>query len=155
MTMTIETQSMLVISESATQTDTSTSANATVGVATSSSDAQPPDNAALIGGIVGGVVALILVVGVVTFLVARSRRRGNGEPNSNAALQSVRHNSDSGAGAAPRGSNYAPLALSPPNNYGVAAPHQSQNYDAWSTREDIYGKPSRNGTDYEDFSKVN
>jgi hypothetical protein len=42
------------------------------------STAQAPDsNAALIGGIVGGIVALLLVVGLIAFFVARSRRNVN------------------------------------------------------------------------------
>jgi hypothetical protein len=43
----------------------------------------PDDNAALIGGIVGGIVALLLVGGLIAFLVARSRRSHNHEDNSN------------------------------------------------------------------------
>jgi hypothetical protein len=40
-----------------------------------SNDAQPPDdNIALIGGIVGGFVALFLVGGLIAFFVVRSRR---------------------------------------------------------------------------------
>lgn len=35
------------------------------------------DNAALIGGIVGGVVALLLIGGLIAFLVVRSRRSVN------------------------------------------------------------------------------
>jgi hypothetical protein len=50
-----------------------------------SSDAQPSnDNAALIGGIVGGVVALLLVGGLIAFLVARNRRNVNQQDNNNA-----------------------------------------------------------------------
>lgn len=37
--------------------------------------AQPENNAALIGGIVGGIVALILAGGLIAFVVTRSRRR--------------------------------------------------------------------------------
>jgi predicted lipid-binding transport protein (Tim44 family) len=51
------------------------STNATAGVATPSSDTQPSnDNAALIGGIVGGIVALLLVGGLIAFLVARTEQ---------------------------------------------------------------------------------
>jgi hypothetical protein len=59
--------------------------NATAGVATPSSDAQPSnDNAALIGGVVGGVVALLLIGGLIAFLVARNRRSVNQLDNNNA-----------------------------------------------------------------------
>jgi hypothetical protein len=51
--------------------------NATSDVAISSTDAQLPDNAALIGGIVGGIIALLLVGGLIAFVVARNRRRDN------------------------------------------------------------------------------
>jgi hypothetical protein len=55
--------------------EASSPTNGTVDVATPSSDAQPPDdNIALIGGIVGGVVALLLIGGLVACLVARHRR---------------------------------------------------------------------------------
>jgi beta-lactamase regulating signal transducer with metallopeptidase domain len=61
------------------------STNATAGVATPSSDTQPSnDNAALIGGIVGGIVALLLVGGLIAFLVARNRRNANEQDNNKA-----------------------------------------------------------------------
>jgi hypothetical protein len=61
----------------------SLSTNATAGVERPSSDAQPSnDNAALIGGIVGGVVALLLVGGLIAFLVARNRRNANQQDNN-------------------------------------------------------------------------
>jgi hypothetical protein len=119
------------------------------------------DDAALIGGIAGGVVALLLVGGLIAFFVARSRQSAKkGEPNDNgAALQPVRQNVSNNdirddASASHR-SNYDAIALSAPaeNNYGVG--NLEQNYDAWSTKDDNYAKPSLNRTDYEDFTKVN
>jgi hypothetical protein len=120
--------------------------NATAVVVTPSSDAQSSDdNAALIGGIVGGVFALLLIGGLVAFLVARSRRGEKDHPNSDAALQSVRQSMPSNdvhdAGVA-RGSDYGALSIGPP-----------QNYDAWSNKDD-YAKPSPNRTHYEDFTKI-
>jgi hypothetical protein len=47
-----------------------------VNVATPSTDAQSSDdNSALIGGIVGGVLGLLLVGGLIAFLVARRTRK--------------------------------------------------------------------------------
>jgi hypothetical protein len=120
----------------------------------------PDDNAALIGGIVGGAVALLLIGGLIAFFVARSRRSAKDEPNNNgAALQPVRqsdmHDAGARAGATSRHSNYDSFALSAPeNDYGNG--DIDQNYDAWSTKENNYAKPkpSANRTDYEDFTKV-
>jgi hypothetical protein len=49
------------------------------------------DNVALIGGIVGGIVALFVVGGLIAFLVTRSQRRRESasKPNNDAALQAV------------------------------------------------------------------
>jgi hypothetical protein len=117
------------------------STNATAGVATPSTEASN-DNAALIGGIVGGVVALLLIGGLIAFLVARSRRREKDHPNNDAALHSVRQSMPSNDARA-RENDYGAISLGPP-----------QNYDAWSTKDDNYGKPSTNRTDYEDFTKI-
>jgi hypothetical protein len=146
------------ISASVTQAETSTPTNGTAGVATASTSAHLSEvNAALIGGIVGGIVALILVGGLIVFLVARSRRRrGNGEPNGDAALQSV-----GGQSAPTNGVHDAGVALQrktseslsssrPDSNYGVIP---SQQYDAW-TKLDNFATPSPQGTDYEDFTKI-
>jgi hypothetical protein len=45
---------------------------------------EPDSNAALIGGIVGGMAALILIVGLIAFIVLRSRRSSNHPDNNNA-----------------------------------------------------------------------
>ena len=60
--------------------DTSTSKIGTADVVVPSTDAESND--ALIGGIVGGIVALLLVVGLIAFLVARSRRNVNHQVKS-------------------------------------------------------------------------
>jgi hypothetical protein len=114
------------------------------------------DNAALIGGIVGGVVALLLIGGLIAFLVARSRRRGgNGEPNNKgASLQPVRPSDVMrDTGVASQQSVYEALALNPPeSNYGVINP--PQNYANWATTQDNFAKPAPNRTEYEDFTQV-
>jgi hypothetical protein len=70
------------ILESATQASTATLA--TAGVATPSTDAHAPDDsAALIGGIVGSVVALLLFCGLTAFVLARTRRNVNHDDNIN------------------------------------------------------------------------
>jgi hypothetical protein len=108
----------------------------------------------LIGGIVGGIVALLLIGigGLIVCLVARSRRRGKDEPNNGAQLQSVDGAHDD-LGASQH-NNFDTLPQSPPrSNYGVIVP--PQNYDAWSAANDNnYAKPSPNSTDYEDFTKI-
>jgi hypothetical protein len=112
------------------------------------------DNSALIGGIVGGVVGLLLIGGLIAFLVVRSRRTaaGNGEANNGAALQSKNGMRDAGAAQHRNDTNYA--ALPPENEYGVVGVAPPHNYDAWSDKGHNYAKPSPNGTDYEDFTKV-
>jgi hypothetical protein len=121
--------------------------NATAVVVTPFNNAQPSDdNAVLIGGIVGGIVALLLIGGLIACLVARSRRRLKDHPNNDAALQSVRQsmpNNDVRDGGTARENYGAVGSLGPP-----------QNYDAWSNNDNNYGKPSANRTDYEDFTKI-
>jgi hypothetical protein len=116
----------------------------------------------VVGGIVAGVVALVLVVagGLIAFLVARSRG-GKDEANNDAALQSRQSLPSVGdAGAAShdsrsRSSNYEALALSPhESNYGVVGVAPPQNYDAWSDKLGDNFSPSPDRTDYEDFTKV-
>jgi hypothetical protein len=145
-----QTSPMTASAASATQLDTET--NATAGVATLPTDAaSSEDNGALIGGIVGGIIALLLVGGLVAFLVARSRRHG--EPNNDAALQSVwstdmREAVDTGT--AVHRSNYDTLALSPPEkNYGLLNLGAPPQYNALPAIEDVYMKPSPNHTEYE------
>jgi hypothetical protein len=69
-------------------------------VTTPSSDAQPSDdNAALIGGIVGGVVALLLIGGLIAFIALRSRRN---------VTQNDSHNAMTTTSATPTLSNVVP-----------------------------------------------
>jgi hypothetical protein len=90
--------------------ETSTPANGTAGVAPSTEPSN--DNAALIGGIVGGVVALLLVGGLIAFFVARNRRQRKGEPTKGAMLQSVRPTN-----------NGVNMPNSPESNYGIIGPN--------------------------------
>jgi hypothetical protein len=115
------------------------STNGAASVATPSTDSIGDGDTPLIGGIVGGIVALLLIGGLIAFLVARSRRRAKDHPNNDAALQSVRQSMPSNA----RESDYSAISLGPP-----------QKYDSWSTKDENYGKPSANRTDYEDFTKI-
>jgi hypothetical protein len=149
--VTIQTLSSLVISSNSTQVTNATAIVATVPVPTDPLPSDSVDSAALIGGIVGGVVGLLLIGGLIAFLVTRSRRRAKGEPSNNAALQSVRQSMSNNAGAgvaSQRSSNYEPLPLSP-------NPSQ-HNYVAWSSEENGYAKPSPNRSEYEygDFAKA-
>jgi hypothetical protein len=105
-------------------------------------------DAALVGGIVGGVVALLLVGGLIALFAARRRRHGNGDPNKNSNMP----NSDKqNAGVALHTSNYESLALRE-NSYGAIVLSPPQNYVEWSNKDDNYAKPSpAKGTAYEDF----
>jgi hypothetical protein len=130
---------------------------ATLSTNTNALPSDVNDNIALIGGIVGGIVGLLLVGGLIAFLVTRSRRPANDEPNNDAALQSVRPNNDPRhAGVASHRTNYDSLILSAPeNSYVDVAISPPKNYDAWSANDDSYAaRPSPNHTDYEDFTKV-
>jgi hypothetical protein len=86
-----QTSSMTATTASGSQMEpsTSTSTNATASVASPSDSV---NNGALIGGIVGGIVALLLIGGLTAFLVMRSRRpkidgsdEGNAMANRSAA----------------------------------------------------------------------
>lgn len=52
--------------------------------------AEMPTNAALIGGVLGGVVALLLVVGVIAFIVMRTRRLKQNQEVGENAMQTTR-----------------------------------------------------------------
>jgi hypothetical protein len=61
----------------------SLSANAVEATTTVSMTDTFEDNAALIGGIVGGIVTLLLIVGLIAFFVSRrNRRRSNNSPQA-------------------------------------------------------------------------
>lgn len=117
-------------------------------------DAQPFERA-LVGGMVGTIIALILVGGLIAFIMSRKRRRGNAEPNSDAPQSAPQSMPSNGVHEAHRNNNYIDLPLGPPeNNYGEVQIGPPQNYDEWSTKGENYGKPPPNRTDYEDFTKV-
>lgn len=136
--------SPLETATNATQADTSTRTTDTAagGIAGAPTDALPADSAesaALIGGIFGGLFALLLVGGLVAFALTRSRRRGIDEPN-NSALWSVHMSNQGvhGAGVASNRSDYDSL------------PPPPQNYNPLPAVRDIYAKPrSPNCTEYE------
>jgi hypothetical protein len=100
-------------------------------------ETQPSDdNIALIGGIVGGIVALILIVGVIAFIVARNRKAKESQGHS---LQS----SPPAPGSAlvqPSNSNYDRINIQPTSNSNYAAravesPTQPSHYDALRPNE--------------------
>lgn len=86
----------------------------------------PQVSATTIGGIVGGIGALLLCGGLIALIVARNRRNGSaGQRNETAGaqLQSASH------------SNYGPVpvvANPPPNRYSELAVSPPDTYDAWS-----------------------
>jgi hypothetical protein len=88
------------------------------------STSEPDSNAALIGGIVGGIVALLLIGGLIAFLVARSRRNLNHHDN---AIQIT--------STTPTQNNYNRIGI-PKNNYNDRIQASSrQNYDSLTPRE--------------------
>jgi predicted lipid-binding transport protein (Tim44 family) len=69
------------------------------------------DNIALIGGVVGGVVALLIVVGVIAFIVSRNRRKvANNQPR-------VQQNDVSMAPAQASASNYGRISTRPASSH--------------------------------------
>jgi hypothetical protein len=100
----------------------------------------------MIGGIVGGVIAVLVFAGLIAVFVARGRRRDSGQPNNDAALQSR----DAGAASRPRLSIYAPFTPRPlENKYDVVPELPAQLYDAAPSAADIYTKPSPRPSEYE------
>jgi hypothetical protein len=88
----------------------------------------PDDNAALIGGIVGGIVALILIGGLIAFLVVVRSRNLNHDNNSNAMTSTT-----------PTPSNYNRIPTKNTNyndRIGVAVDASSgKHYDALASNE--------------------
>lgn len=73
------------------------------------------DNTALIGGIVGGILALVLIAGVIAFIVMRNRR----------------------AKSQQRGDDGHSLQASPDNNYNRIAPTTNEYQDVCDVRATI------------------
>jgi predicted lipid-binding transport protein (Tim44 family) len=95
------------------------------------------DNTALIGGVVGGVVALFLIIGLIAFIVSRNRRKV-----ANKQDQPSNRNDVSMAPAQASSSNYGKINVQPAsnhydesffvlanNNYGIVANANQTNYD--------------------------
>jgi predicted permease len=94
---------------------------------TAGSTTQPPDNAALIGGIVGAVVALLLVGILIAFLVVRSRRNANHQDNSATAsttAASAESNYDRIPTKISDYSDHVGVDESPRNHYDALTPNE-------------------------------
>jgi hypothetical protein len=106
------------------------------------------DNAALIGGIVGGVVALLLIVGVIAFIMSRKRHHAQDQPSNRSDVsmaptqvsssnygkinvQSASNDYDeSFLKHSPTNQNYDDAGvLTNNNNYGIVANANQTNYD--------------------------
>jgi type II secretory pathway pseudopilin PulG len=93
----------------------------------------PDDNSALIGGIVGGAIALLLLGALIAFCVARSRRNRKVQQEDNSTghiastLQSTR--SEYGRIVANNPNNdYADVPIVPPSNYDTLGRHQTADH---------------------------
>lgn len=131
----------------------------------------PDDTAALIGGVVGGIVAFLLGCGLIAFLVARSRRRGKGAASNDTVLQSagarLSNNDARESIVAPNigsydsflpssteitygevpGANNIDVITSPsPETYGVLPTKKKEQYQVGT-----YTKPNHTGTGYGDL----
>jgi hypothetical protein len=90
-----------------------------------------PDNTALIGGVVGGVVALLIVVGVIAFIVMRNRK-------ATANQQSTNDGHSLSPPAQPSKSNYDRIDIPSPSHYSERANVQSpaqNHYDSLNAGE--------------------
>jgi ATP-dependent Zn protease len=82
------------LTSSMSTTSNATTTNATTAIVMTTNVTQAPVSAnnksVLIGGIVGGIVALLLIIGLIAFIVGRGRRRANdGQNDNDAPLQSI------------------------------------------------------------------
>jgi len=102
------------------------------------------NNSALIGGIVGGAVALILVGALIVFFVLRSRKaRQDSNADQNAhATQSIR--------APPN--NYGQLSIVQSAGYSEIPTKPPTNYDNWA--DDTTDVELEQRSRYEDFSQI-
>jgi hypothetical protein len=112
----------------------------------------PEDNAALIGGIVGGAVALLLIGALIAFCVVRSRRNGKGQADVDPNAQALQSRSPSNYGRIdgisgtannPASSTYVDVVVGPPANY-----------DAWSDPNDYADTGVADRNHYDDFTKI-
>jgi hypothetical protein len=108
------------------------------------------DNTALIGGIVGGVVALLIVVGVIAFIImSRNRHEAQDQPSNRSDVSMVPAQASS--------SNYGKINVQPASNvYDESFLKHSpatQNYDdAGVLTNNNYGIANANQTNYDDPS---
>lgn len=126
---------------SAVTTNSSAAVESTTLGASAMTDTQSSNgNISLIGGIVGGVVALLLIVGVIAFFVVARNRRNSARPanQNDVALASAHVRASSSHygkfNAEPVASGYC---SSPPSNYddpSVLANNISSNYVIVSTK---------------------
>jgi hypothetical protein len=92
------------------------------------------DNTALIGGIVGGVVALLIVVGVIAFIVMRNRKAKADQRSTNDGHSL----SPPAVLAQPSNSNYDRIDIPSPSHYSEKANVQSptqNHYDSLKASE--------------------
>jgi hypothetical protein len=94
-----------------------------------SEPSQSHDNTALIGGVVGGVVALLIVVGVIAFIVSRNRK-------AKANQQSTKDGhslSPPAVLARPSNSNYDRIDIRSPSHYSETANLESPTRDHYDS----------------------
>jgi len=132
-------------------TATTIDANQTIQESNSSAITMPAaqsseDNAALIGGIVGGAIALILIGALIACCVVRSRRNRRVDVDPNAQVLQSRPSSNYGN---------APRRDAPPNNNysDIMAVSPPANYDAWSD-SNYANSGLAESTRYDDFTSI-
>ena len=112
----------------------------------------PNDNTALIGGIVGGAVALLLIGALIACCVVRSRRNNKEQPSTDPSAHALQSRSSSNYGRIdgisgtannPASSTYVDVVVGPPANY-----------DAWSDPNDYADTGVADRNQYEDFTKI-
>ena len=112
----------------------------------------PNDNTALIGGIVGGAVALLLIGALIACCVVRSRRNNKEQPNADPSAHALQSRSSSNYGRIdgisgtannPASSTYVDVVVGPPANY-----------DAWSDPNDYADTGVADRNHYDIFTKI-
>jgi hypothetical protein len=137
-----------VIRESETPSSTTNAVGSTTLVVAMPGTQPSDDNIALIGGIVGGVVALLIAVGVIAFIVSRNRRKAAQDQPSN-------RNDVSMAPAQASSSNYGRISAQPASNHYdesfLSHSTATQHYDdAGVLTNNTYGIANANQTNYDD-----